>query len=109
MRDTAEETFDGTAVIQAKTFVSDGGGDGTATWSPSGTVACHISPVSGLEREIAERITSDADWVVTVPALTTVTPRNRVVVAGTTYNIEAARAPRTWELTRRLEVTELVP
>lgn len=108
MRDVAEQTFDGTAVIQALTYSSDGGGGGTSTWSASGTVACHLSPIRGDEREIAERIASDADWIVTVPAETSVTTAHRVVIAGVTFNVQAARAPRTWEITRRLEVREIV-
>ena len=108
MRDVAEQTLDGTAVIQARTYSSDGGGGGTSTWSASGTVACHISPITADEREIAERIAADAEWIVTLPAETSITTANRVVIASTTYNVEACRAPRTWEITRRAEVREVV-
>lgn len=108
MRDVTNQTMDGTAIVLAKGFVSDGAGDGTVSWSPAGTVPCHISPVTGLEREIAERITSDAEWVATVPALTAVTTKNQFQESGRTFSIEAVRSPRTWELTRRLELKEIV-
>lgn len=107
MRATAEQTMDGTAIILTKTKTSDGAGDGTIAWNPSGTVACHLSPVTGLEREVGSKITTDADWVATLPAETAVTTLNQVRIAGKDYAIEAARAPRTWELTRRLELNEL--
>jgi hypothetical protein len=110
MRETAETTFDSTAVIQAQGWVSDGGGGGTTTWTAAGTVPCHISPMPPLEvpePEVGERITPNANWVVTLPAETEIDRESRIVVAGTTYEVAAIKAPRTWELTRRLEVTEV--
>lgn len=111
MRDVAEQTLDSTAVVQSKTYASDGGGGGTTVWAASGTVACHLSPIPAYEndeREIAERIAADADWIVTVPAETSVTTENRIVTEGKTLNVEACHAPRTWEITTRLEAREIV-
>jgi head-tail adaptor len=108
MRATAEQTMDGTAVIQTLSTVSDGGGGDTSTWTASGTVACHLSPITGDESVHGGRISPDANWVTTLPALTSITRAARVVIAGSTYEVVGLRAPRTWELTRRAELKELL-
>ncbi len=110
MREVTATTFDSTAVIQAKGWISDGGGGGTTTWAPAGTAPCHISPKPPLEVPepiVGDRVTANADWVVTFPAETSIDRESRVVIAATTYEVAAISAPRTWELTRRVEVTEV--
>lgn len=110
MRDVCEDTFDGTAIIQAKTITADGGGGGTSAWTASGTVACHLSPLppdQNPEPSMGGRISAEADRVLTLPANTTITEQHRVVIDNVTYSVEAIKAPRTWELTRRVEVQRL--
>lgn len=108
MRSAAAEALPGTAVIQRETFTSDSGGGGTAAWTASGTVDCRIAPISGNEREIAGRIAEDAESIVTLPAETTISVRDRMVIGGGTFNVLAVRDRDEWEITRRVEVGESV-
>lgn len=107
MRTTAEEYLPGTAIIQSRQFTDDGGGGGTLAWTNAGTVDCRIAPISGSEREIADRIAEDASYIVTLPAATSVTLQSRLIVNGGTFNVLADRT-RDWEITRRVEVGESV-
>lgn len=108
MRSVAERALPGTAVIHDSTFSSDGGGGGTDTFTPrtGGTVACRVAPLRGLEREVGDRIEAESEYVITLPAETTVETDDRVVVAGVTYNVTAVR-DRSWEITRRVEVRKV--
>lgn len=108
MRATAAQALPGTAVIYSQGFVDDGGGGGSHSWSAAGTVSCRIAPVSGNEREIADRIAEDAQFVVTLPAETSISQTQRIVTGGGTFNVLAVRAPRGYEITRRVEVGEEV-
>lgn len=105
MRTVAEQALPGTAVIATQAFSSDGGGGGTTVWTAGGTVACRLAPIRGSEREIADRISADADYIVTVPHGATVTTDSRMVIAGGTFNVEAIR-DRSWPVTQRVEVTK---
>jgi hypothetical protein len=109
MRSVAAEALPGTAVIQNETWASDGGGGGTQTFSASGTVACRIAPVGRQtgEGEIGDRMSPDAQWIVTLPAETTIDLDNRILTGGGTFSVLAIRAPRGYEITRRVEVDQL--
>src|SRR5688500_8030887 len=91
MRTTAAEALPGTAVIQGYSYTSDGGGAGDYTWTASGTVDCRLAPMRAGEREIADRISADADYIVTLPATATVTTNSRLLIAGGTFNVAAIR------------------
>lgn len=108
MRATASEALPGTAIIQTESFASNSGGGGSATWTAAGTVDCRIAPISGNEREIADRIAEDARSIVTLPAETSITVRDRMVINGGTFNVMAIRDRDEWEITRRVEVGEQV-
>lgn len=110
MRATAEAAMPGTAVIQSRTYQSDGGGGGTAVWTPSGTAACGIAPLAASENAeplTGGRVTPDSDWVITLPAQASISTEHRVVAGGRTFEVTALRAPRTFELTRRVEANEV--
>lgn len=110
MRATAATTFDSTAILLAEEYVSDGGGGGTTSWTASGTVPCHLSPITLRgEREpvTGDRVSPDADWILTLPAETAIEYDSRVLVGAATFEVIALRAPRTWELTRRVELNEV--
>lgn len=106
MRSVAAQALPGTAVIQAQTFVSDGGGGGSTTWAPSGTVDCRVVPVAlgagANEGLTGGRITPDSTYVITLPAETSVTTNSRIISAGGTFNVEAIRE-RSWNVTTRVE------
>lgn len=110
MRATAEDALPGTCVIHAGTLASDGGGGYTETFSALGTVVCRLAPAvsrGGGEAERGDRISAEADWVLTIPAGTTVETDDRVTTGGGTYNVVAIRDRDDWEITRRLEVTKI--
>jgi SPP1 family predicted phage head-tail adaptor len=107
MRTTASQALPGTAVIQRDTFVSDEGGGGSQTWAASGTVACRVAPIRGDEREVAERISAEADYIITLPAETTIAEDDRVVISSETYEVQAIRDRDQWEITRRVEAAKV--
>lgn len=108
MRAVAAQALPGTAVIQTESFTDDGGGGGTLGWSAAGTVSCRIAPMTGSERDIADRVAEDAESVVTLPADTDIDASDRLLIDGRTYNVLHVRERDAWELTRRVEVGESV-
>jgi SPP1 family predicted phage head-tail adaptor len=106
MRATAAEALPGTAIIQTRSFIDDGGGGGTVGWTNAGTVNCRIAPMSGSEREIADRIAEDADFIFTLPTSATVTVTSRLVSNGGTFNVAAIR-DRSYEITQRVEAVKV--
>jgi hypothetical protein len=107
MRSAVEDSLPDTAVIQRGTVHSNAGGGGTTAWVAMGTVACRLSPISavrfGTEREIANRLAEDADWLITLPQATTIDTDKRVVIGVETYEVLALHDPRSWDLCRRVE------
>jgi hypothetical protein len=108
MRETASDALGGTAIIQTKSFVSDGGGGGTTTWAASGTADCRLAPyVHGSgERVEADRLSPDSEVLFTFPAETSVALDSQIVHAGGTFTVTAIRR-RTDEITRRVEAKEV--
>ena len=109
MRATLEQSLPGTAVIQTLSLTPDGMGGGTSTWTAAGTVDCRLtrlSSVRGDEAEHGDRIAPEADWMLTLPAETQITTEDRVVVGGVTFTVSAMHAPRSWEISRRVELVE---
>lgn len=105
MRETAETALPDSAVIYSRSWASDGGGGGTTTWTAAGTVDCRLAPIRGDETIEGERVTAEADSIITVPQASSVTTDSRIVTGGGTFNVEAIRS-RSWEITKRLEVTK---
>ena len=110
MRADAETSLAGTAIIQDKSYVSDGGGGGTTTWTASGTVACRkvaASSVREAEPVTGGAITPDAQWIFTLPAATAISTESRILHSGGTF--EVAQVPdRTWEITKRVTANEVL-
>jgi SPP1 family predicted phage head-tail adaptor len=107
MRAVASRALPGTAVIQGGSLTTDGGGGWTEGFTASGTVACRVAPISGIEREQGDRISADAQYVITLPAATSIETDDRIVIAGVTYDVTAVR-DRSWEVTRRVEARKVV-
>lgn len=111
MRTDANYALPDTAVIQAQTIESDGGGAGTTTWTASGTVACRLAPASNFsasEGMIGGRVATDSDYIITVASTVALTTDSRLVHSGGgTFNVESIM-DRSWELTTRAHVTEIV-
>jgi head-tail adaptor len=104
MRATAAEALDTTAVIETSAEVSDGGGGGTTTWTPAGTVSCRVAPVlRGQGEEVAgDRLTSISEVMLTFPAETEINHAARVLADGQLYTVLAVRG-RSQEMTRRVK------
>ena len=99
----------GTAVLYAGTYGTVGGGGGSITYTASATVACALAPVTVRENPeptTGGRITPDVDRIVTLPANTSVTTEYRAEIGGTTYEVTAVDAPRSYEVSRRIKVSE---
>lgn len=109
MRETLEASLPGTAVIQTRTVTSDGGGGGSATWSASGTVPCRLGP--GVrqgegEQVDGDRVTPDAQALVTVPFDAEVTESQRLAINGAVYSVTRV-SDRDWKIGTRIEVRRL--
>lgn len=104
MREDLEDTLPDTCVIQRRTLTSDSQGGRTESWAAAGTVACRLSPLGNLDSEEsrADRVSGEEDWIVTLPASTDVTERDRLVILTNTYEPVGLRAVRSWELSRRV-------
>ena len=116
MRETCDGTLDSTAVLQRKTYVDNLGGGGSLTWAAAGTYPCHLSNSNAAQTtaDTAEegstgRVEPETDWIMTLPALVTVDETMRAVTLGGTFEVTMVREPRTWELARRVELTEVNP
>jgi head-tail adaptor len=106
MRTTLERTLPDTAVIQRPTQVSDGGGGYTETWPTVATVACRVAQPSGGEQVIADKLDAVGTWTITLPALTDVAAADKIMVGSRIFMVALPLRPRSWELSRRVLVTE---
>ncbi len=104
IRTDLERSLGGTAIVQTAVSASDSAGGGSMTWTASGTVACRLAPMAGEEGDYADRLSSEADWIATIPAETAITAKDRLVIEGTPYSVAAVRS-RDWEMLRRIELT----
>ena len=105
LRATAATALPGTAIVMTQAWTSDGGGGGSVAWTASGTVDCRVAPVGGYgasEGQTGGRISPDAEFIITLPASTTVDTNARLVIDGDTFNVEAVR-DRSWNVTTRVE------
>lgn len=107
MRETLTDSLAGTAVIYNSAFVSDGGGGGTTTWTAAGTVDCRVAPIGGTEEQQGDRLQPETEVIFTVPQGIAITADAQIRYDGGTYSVIALRAPRTWELSRRVEAKEI--
>jgi len=108
MRATTASVLPDVATLERLTTVSDGGGGSTETWAQVGVpVACRIAPLAGGEGgQAGGRVADETTHVVTVAAGTEVTERDRLLIAGTRYEVTVVRERGAWELARRVEVRE---
>jgi head-tail adaptor len=98
-------TLPDSCVINNVTQTEGDMGGGSESLSPVATVACRIGPLSAQERIIAGAVAEDASYVVTLPALTTVTPQQVITSGGREFRITGIRV-RSEELVRRVYVDE---
>lgn len=108
MRATQGSALPGTAVISRNSPTSDGMGGWTDAWAAVGTVDGRLAPASesGAERLVAERITEEDAWVITVPYDTDVTAKDRVQIESRTFEV-VSPLPRSWTTALRVVATEV--
>lgn len=82
--------------VGSLTATSDAGGGATMTWAFGPDIPCRIDPVSSSgedETIVATRLSDRSQYVITVPAGTTVTTNNRFAVTGRgTFEVTAVRS-----------------
>lgn len=95
-----------TAHIVTEAFVSDGGGGGSVTFTPAGTIPCRIDPV-GQQRlggVRGGRIDERSTHLVTLPPNTAVDSTQQIAIDGRgTFEVTALRE-QTREMARMVEV-----
>ena len=99
----------GTAIIQTQSYQSDGGGGGTVAWTNAGTIPFRIATLTaGDERVAGGRIHPDTEYIGTAPAGSDVITDDAQILYGSqTFAVTAIHAPRTWEVSRRVELKEV--
>lgn len=110
MKTTLDASLPDTCTVYRLTRTSDGAGGYTEAWAATGAaVACRVSPAgTGAEREVAARLGAVATWMVTLPAGTDVTAKDKILTSTQTLQVEAALAPRSWEISRRVVCKETI-
>jgi len=106
----AAESRLGTAVILREQRVSDGGGGGSVSWVPSGTVSCRVAPIAsaGDGEEVAgDRLHPDSEVVFSVPVDADVDHNCRILYEDSTFSATAVRGPYSVEVDRRVEAKEI--
>jgi hypothetical protein len=108
MRDTLEDSLVDTAVLKTRAWSSDGGGGGTTTYSVAGTVECRVAPVSPATESVeGDRLQPDTEYVFTFAYDAAVSDDTLITYSGRNFTVTAQRAPRTWEVSRRVEAKEV--
>lgn len=102
--------LDDTAIIERRVNTGDSGGGANYTWLAAGTAPCRVYPVSirGNPKLVGERIDERTTHFCVLPPETSVTPGERVSIAGRgTFEVTLA-LQRTDALTTVAEVLQLV-
>jgi head-tail adaptor len=109
MRATQEEALQDTCTIQGDTEVSDGLGGFTKTSVTVATTVCRVGPTgrSPEERVIADRVSPVQTYTITLPALTSVLEKHRVVTGGRTFEVVGV-VRHTYETARRCVCVEVL-
>lgn len=107
--DFSANWFVESCAISRPTSASDGRGGHTDTYTTVATVMCrrtgpNISAAN--EAPAADRMQSSIEWVVSLPAGTSVQPKDRLVISGRTYEVNAD-LDRTTEIARYVVATEI--
>lgn len=81
------DTMNDTVYVQRLTKISDETGGYSQTWSTVATTTGRIAPRRMRELEVAGKITSLQEYVITLPANTAVTEKDRLQIDGKQYEI----------------------
>lgn len=106
MRATVDDSLPDSVVVQRASYTADGLGGSVAAWAVAGTVAARVSPGQAQGEEPfagGGRPVAEGPWVVTLPAGTDVTERDRIAFGTTTLEVRKVDQPRSWALDVRCE------
>lgn len=107
MRSAVALLMPDTAIISELSVTSDGGGGGSISWQVAGTVPARLSPLSASsEADVGERLSTNVQWEIMVPAGTEVSAENRVQIGSQEFDVTGVRAPASWELAVYLDAVE---
>lgn len=110
MRTQLETTLPDSGTISRRSTTDDGMGGQVETWNAVGTVSCRISPQDlnvGYETDQGGAVTTVAQRVITLPHDTSIDAADRILSGGSTYEVKNIRAPRSYELSRRVNAVEV--
>jgi len=105
MRSAVEELFPDTCDILSLTIVADGQGGQTETWgTATASAKCRFDFVSGDEQMAAgaEQVYKRA--MLSLHYDTVITPANRILYEGNTYNVISVNDTTSWIVAKRAEV-----
>jgi head-tail adaptor len=106
LRGAAWLALSDTGHVLAGSVADDGGGGGTTVWTAGATIPCRVSPITGAEQLVAERVSDRSTHQILVPSGTDIDAGGRFVIDNRgTFEITAARE-RTREWIRTLEAVE---
>ena len=90
MKATQARALPGTAIVVRNSGSADGMGGFLDSWAAVGTVAARLAPSdrTPAERIAGEEVASILDWDITVPIGTDVTVKDRITIAGRTFEIQ---------------------
>lgn len=111
MRATAAEALPSTATVKRRVQKSDGQGGKKETLAVRAKdLPCRLDPA----RKVGEpeglrggRASATSDFLITFEAETVVLPADVVEIAGRTFEVDKARDREDWELTLRVEASEI--
>lgn len=108
MQATQEQALPGTVVIERYTRTSDGMGGQWETWAAVGTVLGRIYPraTRGFQIEVSSgaQLTSQEEWLATLPYGTDVTAKDRLLYSGRTWEVARVNNDEMWQTAVRCEV-----
>lgn len=111
MRAQALELMPDTAVIVRPTYGADGQGGRTETGTTTvATVACRLMPATQnqRERQLAERIGSDFDWLITLPYGSDVRAADRLTIGTRSFEVVGMMTPHSWDTAVRVAGVEIL-
>jgi SPP1 family predicted phage head-tail adaptor len=106
MQDVEESVLVTTAHILSYGTATDGMGGYSETWGTVGTVLCDLWQINQrADREMVagNQITSQGDFFITMPSDTTITAKDRVQIAGKTFEVTFVPDDLTFQTAVRVE------
>lgn len=110
MQSTLDESLPDSFEIHRNTRSNDGSGGKTASWASTATVSGRLSPPMGppgTEELVAGKTRVPRRYTLTLPDGTDITARDRVVFGSRTFEVNGVTA-RSWEIGRRVDLTEIL-